>query len=125
MQVCKATALDIAVKVILTVFSVGCKIILFTMQTYRKKQKQKIIFTIVSGMTPVNVSRMSPKTIANLTTYSRKPGDYNGTIIFEIDMKNSSPLNLKFTFFATVKTKITLFSAGLTALSAQLLSVTE
>ena len=50
------------------------------------------------------------KTIANLTTYSsRKPGDYNSTIIFEIDiMKISSPLNLKFTFFATVKTKITL-----------------
>ena len=35
------------------------------------------------------------KTIANLTTYSRKAGDYNGTIMFEIDiMKNSSPLNL-------------------------------
>ena len=35
------------------------------------------------------------KTIANLTTYSRKPGDYNGTIIFEIDiMKNFSPINL-------------------------------
>ena len=51
------------------------------------------------------------KTIANLTTYSRKPGDYSGTIIFEIDiMKNSSPLNLKFTFFATFKTKITLLS---------------
>ena len=49
------------------------------------------------------------KTVANLTTYSRKPGDYRGTIIFEIDiMKISSPLNLKFTFFATVKTKITL-----------------
>ena len=49
------------------------------------------------------------KTIANLTPYSRKLGDYNGTIIFEFDiMKNSSPLNLKFTFFATVKTKITL-----------------
>ena len=49
------------------------------------------------------------KTITNSTTYSRKPGDYNGTIIFEFDiMKNSSPLNLKFTFFATVKTKITL-----------------
>ena len=48
-------------------------------------------------------------TIANLTTYSRKPGNYNGTIIFEIDtMKNSFPLNSKFTFFATVKTKITL-----------------
>ena len=41
-----------------------------------------------------------PKTIANLTTYSRKWGDYNGIIIFEIDiMKNSYPLNLKFTFF--------------------------
>ncbi len=35
------------------------------------------------------------KTFANLTTYSRKPGDYNGTIIFEIDiMKKSSPINL-------------------------------
>ena len=35
------------------------------------------------------------KTFANLTTYSRKPGKYNGTIIFEIDiMKNSSPINL-------------------------------
>ena len=65
------------------------------------------------------------KTIANLTTYSRKPGGYIGTNIFEIDiMKNSSPLNLKSTFFATVKTKIALFSAGLTPLSAQLLSAT-
>ena len=35
------------------------------------------------------------KTIANLTTYRRKTGEYNGTIIFEIDiMKNSSPINL-------------------------------
>ena len=46
------------------------------------------------------------KTIANLTTYSRKPGNYNGINIFEIDiMKNSSPLNLKFTFFAMSKPK--------------------
>ena len=46
------------------------------------------------------------KTIANSTTFSRKPGDYNGTIIFEFDiMKNSSALNLKLTFFATVKSK--------------------
>ena len=62
------------------------------------------------------------KSIANLTTYSRKLEDYNGTIIFEIDiMKKSSSLNLKFTFFANVKTKIKLFfSAGLTAHSAQL-----
>ena len=51
------------------------------------------------------------KTRANLSTYSRKPGNYNGTIIFEIDiMKKSFPLNLKFTFFATVKTKKTLSS---------------
>ena len=35
------------------------------------------------------------KTCDNLTTYSRKPENYNGTIIFEIDiMKNSSPINL-------------------------------
>ena len=60
-------------------------------------------------------------TFANLTTYSRKPGNYNGTIIFEIDiMKNSSPLNLKFTLFAMSKPKQQFFSAGLTALSAQL-----
>ena len=40
------------------------------------------------------------KTIANLTTYSRKPGDYNGTIIFENDiMTNSSPLNFKIHIF--------------------------
>ena len=46
------------------------------------------------------------KTIANLATYSRKPGNYNGTIIFEIDiMKNSSPLNLKFTFFSNAQTQ--------------------
>ena len=60
------------------------------------------------------------KTRANLTTYSRKPENYNGTNIFEIDiMKNSSPLNLKFTFFAMSKPKQHFFSAGLTALSAQ------
>ena len=59
------------------------------------------------------------KTIANLTTYSRKPGDYSGTIIFEIDiMKNSSPLNLKFPFFPLSKPQCHFFSAGLTALSA-------
>ena len=35
------------------------------------------------------------KICANLTTYSRKPENYNGTIIFEIDiMKNSSPISL-------------------------------
>jgi hypothetical protein len=40
------------------------------------------------------------KTIANLTTYSRKQENYDGTIIFEIDfMENSSPINLKLDFF--------------------------
>ena len=35
------------------------------------------------------------KTCANLTTHSRKPENYNGTIVFEIDiMKNLSPINL-------------------------------
>ena len=46
------------------------------------------------------------KTIAKSTTYCRKQGDCNGTIIFEVDiMKNSSPLNLKFTIFAMSKPK--------------------
>ena len=34
------------------------------------------------------------KTIASLTTYSKKPVDYNGTLFFEIDiMKNSVKLD--------------------------------
>ena len=38
------------------------------------------------------------KTHAKLSMYSRKLGNYNGTIIFEIDfMKKFSPINLKFT----------------------------
>ena len=46
------------------------------------------------GQAGVNVSHVT-KTHANLTTYSRKPQNYNGTIIFEIDiMKKSSPINL-------------------------------
>ena len=62
------------------------------------------------------------KTCAHLSKYSRKPGNYNGTIAFVINiMKKSSPLNLKFTFFATVKTKTTLlFSVTFTVCSAEL-----
>ena len=65
---------------------------------------------------------MSPKLLRTQPHIcSRKPGDYNGTIIVEFDiMKNSSPLNLKLTFFAMSKPKQQFFSAGLTALSAQL-----
>ena len=41
-------------------------------------------------------------------------------LFFEIDiMKNSSPINLRFTFFAMSKPKYHFLSAGLTALSAQ------
>ena len=43
----------------------------------------------------VNFFTYVTKTRANLYTYSRKPENNNGTIIFEIDiMKNSSPINL-------------------------------
>ena len=34
------------------------------------------------------------KTIANLTTHSRKPGDYNGTIIFEVDIMKTHPQSI-------------------------------
>ena len=35
------------------------------------------------------------KTIANLTTYySRNPGDYNDTIIFEIDIMKTHPCSI-------------------------------
>ena len=48
----------------------------------------------MSQQPTVNVSRMSPKLVRNLTTYSRKPKNYNGTINFEIDiMKKSYPIN--------------------------------
>ena len=71
-------------------------------------------------MAPCKCFTSARKTRANLTTYSRKPENYNGTIIFEIDiMKNSSPLNSIFKFFAMSKPKQHFFSAGLTALSAQ------
>ena len=46
------------------------------------------------------------KTHANLTTYSRNPGNYNGKTIFEIDiMKKSSLLNLEFKFLLLSKPK--------------------
>ena len=35
--------------------------LLFTMQTYRKKQKQKIVLTIVLDMTPVNTIELHSK----------------------------------------------------------------
>ena len=53
------------------------------------------------------------KTRSNLYTYSRKPGNYNDTIIFEIDiMKKSSPINLKFTFLPLSKPKWHFFSGA-------------
>ena len=53
------------------------------------------------------------KTCANLTTYSRRLENYNGTIIFEIDiMKIFSPINLKFTFLSLSKSKWHFFSGA-------------
>ena len=77
-----------------------------------KKDKKKYFLRTLRSLISINPIGNSKcftyvtKTIANLTTFSRKPGDYNGTIIFEIDiMKKSSPLNLIFTFFAMSKPK--------------------
>ena len=54
------------------------------------------------------------KTRANLATYSRKPGNYNGTIIFEIDiMKKSYPINLKLAFLHLSKPKHHFFSGAI------------
>ena len=78
------------------------------MEVWRKKQTQKRLFTLISGgfVIPVKILLLHKhsvskcftyltKTRANSTTYSRKPGNFNGTISFEIDiMKNSSPINL-------------------------------
>ena len=53
------------------------------------------------------------KTHANLSTYSRKPGNYNGIIIFEIDiMRKSSPINLKFIFLPLSKPNWRFFSGA-------------
>ena len=59
------------------------------------------------------------KTIANSTTYSRKSGDYNGTIIFEFDVNLTQ---FKIHIFGHCENQNN--TARLTALSAQLLSVT-
>ena len=50
------------------------------------------------------------KTHANLSTYSRKPGNYNDTIIFEIYWYHEKvfPNQFKIHIFATVKTKMSL-----------------
>ena len=54
------------------------------------------------------------KTCPNLITYSRKPGNYNGTIIFEIDiMKKSYPINLKLAFLHLSKPKHHFFSGAI------------
>ena len=58
---------------------------------------------------------MSPELVhMYLTTYSRKPGNYNGTIIFEIDiMKKSSPINSKFIYLQLSKPKCYFFSVAI------------
>ena len=51
------------------------------------------------------------KTCLNLSTHSRKPEDYNGPIIFEIE--KVLPNQFKILIFATVITKMSLFSGAI------------
>ena len=61
----------------------------FELTTYKSEGEGGNHYTMDKFFTYVT------KTRPNLTTYSRKPGNFNGTISFEIDiMKNSSPINL-------------------------------
>ena len=56
----------------------------------------KFVTYLVKRLHPTNVNvshTYVTKTIANLTTYSRKPGDYNGSIIFEIDIMKSHSIS--------------------------------
>ena len=76
--------------------------------------------TFVVFLVLVNFSPITPKLLRTYPHIAEKPGNYSSTIIFEIDiMKKSSPLNLECTFFATVKTKITLLFS-VTLCSAEL-----
>ena len=53
------------------------------------------------------------KTRPNFTTYTRKPGNNNGTFIFDIDIiKKSYPVNLKFTSLPLSKPKWQFFSGA-------------
>ena len=63
----------------------------------------------VCSFTRVNFSHMSPKLVRTYPRInSRKPGNYNETIIFEIGiMKKSYPINSKFKIH-TVKIKMAL-----------------
>ena len=68
-----------------------------TAQNSYEKYKKSMNSLQTNRTTPKFFSYVT-KTGANLYTYSRKPGNYNGTIVFEIDiMKKSSPINFKST----------------------------
>ena len=71
----------------------------FTWGNFKYVDKFELeLFTVLHS--PRKCFTRVTKTIANLATYSRKPENYNGTIIFEFDiMKNSSPINLNLDFF--------------------------
>ena len=73
------------------------------------------MYLLTPNMVPITNGDVSKhfmnvvRTIANSTTYYRKPGDCNGTIIFEIDiMEKLIPTQFKIHNFCHVKTKITL-----------------
>ena len=61
---------------------------------------------VLTGISSSKFFTYVTKTRPNLTTYSRKPGNYNGTIIFDIDiMKKSYPINLNLRFLPLSKPK--------------------
>ena len=74
----------------------------------------------------VNFFTYVTKTGLNLTTYTKKPGNNNGTIIFEIDiMKKSYPVNLKFTSLPLSKPKWHFFSGAVSWCSQLCCSVNK
>ena len=73
-----------------------------------------LIFIISLGLTKVkDLFSNHNRTCPNLATYTRKPGNNNGTFIFDIDIiKKSYPVNLKFTSLPLSKPKWQFFSGA-------------
>ena len=76
-----------------------CKVTFFMLRSLAASWYFDICFSclvvvIYSNLNLCKFFTYVTKTRANLSTYSRKPGNYNGTINFEIDiMKMASPIN--------------------------------
>jgi len=80
-----------------------------TKMTTKKQQQKNNKSSPAHSKVFTNVT----KTRANLSKYSGRLGNYNGTIVFEIDiMRKSSPINLKFTFLPLSKPNWHFFSGA-------------